>query len=106
MRPSRSPSTGFTPSGPSSTSLSSWAALQRRGGQPKRAQEAVRRRDSTPSSSISAFQVGEGAFEKELLGLTGGFPGGEKGLKRFIQENPPPQSKDARELGLQFVGSN
>ena len=24
------------------------------------------------------------------MGLTGGFPGGEKGLKKFIQENPPP----------------
>ncbi|KAJ0980052.1 hypothetical protein J5N97_015526 [Dioscorea zingiberensis] len=62
---------------------------------------------STPAQSPpSAFQVGEGAFEKELLGLTGGFPGGEKGLKRFIQENPPPpQSKDVRELGIQLVGS-
>ncbi|XP_078436114.1 NAD(P)H-quinone oxidoreductase subunit S [Wolffia australiana] len=34
--------------------------------------------------------LGEGAFEKELQGLTGGFPGGEKGLKKFITENPPP----------------
>ncbi|KAJ0981774.1 hypothetical protein J5N97_010029 [Dioscorea zingiberensis] len=84
MRPSRSPSTGFTPSGPSSTSLSSWAALQRRGGHPKTAQEAVRRRDSIPSSSIFnpspvpilCLPGGQGAFEKELLGLTGGFPGG------------------------------
>ncbi|KAL3645739.1 hypothetical protein CASFOL_010919 [Castilleja foliolosa] len=31
------------------------------------------------------------AFEKELLGLTGGFPGGEMGLQKFIQQNPPPK---------------
>ncbi|RDX75567.1 NAD(P)H-quinone oxidoreductase subunit S, chloroplastic, partial [Mucuna pruriens] len=35
--------------------------------------------------------VAEDGFEKELMGLTGGFPGGEKGLKKFIQENPPPK---------------
>lgn len=34
--------------------------------------------------------IPENAFEKELLGLTGGFPGGEKGLKIFIEKNPPP----------------
>ncbi|KAI3727729.1 hypothetical protein L6452_16347 [Arctium lappa] len=33
----------------------------------------------------------ENAFEKELLGLTGGFPGGEKGLQDFIKKNPPPK---------------
>ncbi|CAM8986448.1 unnamed protein product [Rhodiola kirilowii] len=32
----------------------------------------------------------EDSFDKELLGLTGGFPGGEKGLKKFIEANPPP----------------
>ncbi|CAA6668846.1 unnamed protein product [Spirodela intermedia] len=43
----------------------------------------------TPTASPApAIGAGEGAFEKELLGLTGGFPGGEKGLKKFIQENP------------------
>lgn len=31
------------------------------------------------------------AFDKELSGLTGGFPGGEKGLKKFIQEFPLPK---------------
>jgi len=30
-------------------------------------------------------------FEKEMMGLTGGFPGGEKGLKKFIEKNPPPK---------------
>lgn len=33
----------------------------------------------------------EDGFEKELLGLTGGFPGGEKGLESFIKKNPPPK---------------
>ncbi|KAL0331089.1 UNVERIFIED_CONTAM: NAD(P)H-quinone oxidoreductase subunit S, chloroplastic [Sesamum angustifolium] len=37
------------------------------------------------------FGLSEDAFEKELLGLTGGFPGGEKGLKKFIEQNPPPK---------------
>ncbi|KAK7374218.1 hypothetical protein VNO80_07645 [Phaseolus coccineus] len=31
-------------------------------------------------------------FDKEMMGLTGGFPGGEKGLKKFIEKNPPPKS--------------
>lgn len=30
-------------------------------------------------------------FEKEMMGLTGGFPGGEKGLKKFIEKNSPPK---------------
>uniref|UniRef100_A0A0F7GYA2 Chlororespiratory reduction31 n=1 Tax=Cypripedium formosanum TaxID=53042 RepID=A0A0F7GYA2_9ASPA len=34
-------------------------------------------------------------FEKEMLGLTGGFPGGERGLRRFIEENPPPGKKSS-----------
>uniref|UniRef100_A0A0F7CYV3 Chlororespiratory reduction31 n=1 Tax=Geranium maderense TaxID=28964 RepID=A0A0F7CYV3_9ROSI len=32
-------------------------------------------------------------FDKELMGLTGGFPGGETGLRRFIEKNPPPAKK-------------
>ncbi|KAK6947927.1 NADH dehydrogenase-like complex, subunit S [Dillenia turbinata] len=48
--------------------------------------------------------VEEDAFEKELLGLTGGFPGGEKGLQKFIAENPPPaKSPEAKgETELDF----
>ncbi|KAH6821237.1 oxidoreductase subunit S [Perilla frutescens var. hirtella] len=42
-----------------------------------------------------ALNVSEDGFEKELLGLTGGFPGGEKGLKKFIEENPPPRKEEA-----------
>ncbi|XP_007040529.2 PREDICTED: NAD(P)H-quinone oxidoreductase subunit S, chloroplastic isoform X1 [Theobroma cacao] len=41
-------------------------------------------------SGSTAISVPEDAFEKELMGLTGGFPGGEKGLKKFVEENPPP----------------
>ncbi|KAL1222580.1 NAD(P)H-quinone oxidoreductase subunit S [Cardamine amara subsp. amara] len=37
-----------------------------------------------------SFKVPEDGFEKEMMGLTGGFPGGEKGLKTFIEKNPPP----------------
>ncbi|XP_028774785.1 NAD(P)H-quinone oxidoreductase subunit S, chloroplastic [Neltuma alba] len=40
--------------------------------------------------SAQSTDVPEDAFEKEMMGLTGGFPGGEKGLEKFIQENPPP----------------
>ncbi|XP_057454544.1 NAD(P)H-quinone oxidoreductase subunit S, chloroplastic [Lotus japonicus] len=42
-------------------------------------------------SGGSTTQVAEDGFEKELMGLTGGFPGGEKGLRKFIEENPPPK---------------
>lgn len=39
--------------------------------------------------------VPEDGFDKELMGLTGGFPGGEKGLQKFIQENPPPPKQSS-----------
>lgn len=32
--------------------------------------------------------VPENTFEKELMGLTRGFPGGGKSLQTFIQRNP------------------
>ncbi|CAM6126624.1 unnamed protein product [Calypogeia fissa] len=32
-------------------------------------------------------------FDKELSGLVGGFPGGEKGLGKFLEEYPPPVKK-------------
>ncbi|KAL6641583.1 hypothetical protein ACP70R_019764 [Stipagrostis hirtigluma subsp. patula] len=38
-------------------------------------------------------QVDPDAFEKEMMGLTGGFPGGEVGLKDFVAKNPPPPPK-------------
>lgn len=40
-------------------------------------------------------KVPEDGFEKELMGLTGGFPGGEKGLQLFIEKNPPPKKPSA-----------
>lgn len=50
-------------------------------------------------SAISTLEsIPEDGFEKELLGLTGGFPGGEKGLKQFIDKNPPPKKSPAEEL--------
>uniref|UniRef100_A0A0F7GZW9 Chlororespiratory reduction31 n=1 Tax=Habenaria pantlingiana TaxID=1498489 RepID=A0A0F7GZW9_9ASPA len=45
----------------------------------------------SPSPSLSVG--GEEGFDKELMGLTGGFPGGELGLQRFVERNPPPEKK-------------
>ena len=63
----------------------------------------------SPSSSASSSpsSTNDEAFEKELLGLTGGFPGGEKGLMKFIQENPPPKktSSGDEEDGIVFQGA-
>jgi hypothetical protein len=42
-------------------------------------------------------------FNKELGGLVGGFPGGEKGVRTFIQKHPPPQKKGP-DFGEAFVG--
>ncbi|GFQ06312.1 hypothetical protein PHJA_002775200 [Phtheirospermum japonicum] len=57
---------------------------------------------TTPLSSSSSeeeketdlLEISENGFEKELLGLTGGFPGGEKGLQKFIEKNPPPKKEE------------
>lgn len=56
---------------------------------------------TSPSSPLPSSTIAdvENAFEKELLGLTGGFPGGEVGLNKFVQNNPPPpKSSQARGL--------
>eukprot|EP00245_Coleochaete_scutata_P006490 TRINITY_DN20954_c0_g1_i1.p1 TRINITY_DN20954_c0_g1~~TRINITY_DN20954_c0_g1_i1.p1 ORF type:complete len:289 (+),score=66.65 TRINITY_DN20954_c0_g1_i1:62-868(+) len=51
--------------------------------------------------AIDGLVGGEDAFEKELSGLTGGFPGGEKGLGAFLKSNPPPPKlKLSKELEL------
>lgn len=47
--------------------------------------------EASNSSTQSFESVAEEGFEKELMGLTGGFPGGEKGLRKFIEENPVPK---------------
>eukprot|EP00850_Spirogloea_muscicola_P022126 SM000278S10013 [mRNA] locus=s278:134756:135912:- [translate_table: standard] len=46
-----------------------------------------------------------GAFDKELAGLTGGFPGGEQGLREFLTKYPPPQkmSKEMQALREQLA---
>ena len=51
------------------------------------------------SSGSTAIPVPEDAFEKEMMGLTGGFPGGEKGLEKFIEENPPPVKQPVSDSG-------
>lgn len=43
---------------------------------------------------ITSDAIPKDAFEKEMMGLTGGFPGGEKGLIKFIEENPTPQNRN------------
>ncbi|XP_019150807.1 PREDICTED: NAD(P)H-quinone oxidoreductase subunit S, chloroplastic [Ipomoea nil] len=45
----------------------------------------------------------EDAFGKELLGFTGGFPGGETGLQKFIEENPPPAASSSGGFDLRQV---
>ncbi|KAI5595271.1 hypothetical protein BDE02_03G127200 [Populus trichocarpa] len=52
------------------------------------------------SGSLEKSSVPDDAFEKELMGLTGGFPGGEKGLKRFIEENPSPKKQSVPKLTI------
>lgn len=54
--------------------------------------------ETKPSSEekTALLEVSEDGFEKELLGLTGGFPGGEKGLKKFIEQNPPPKKEETK----------
>ncbi|KAJ3684698.1 hypothetical protein LUZ61_013862 [Rhynchospora tenuis] len=42
------------------------------------------------SEESGSLGVDPDGFEKEMMGFTGGFPGGEKGLKLFIEKNPPP----------------
>lgn len=42
------------------------------------------------AGNIGAAEGLPGTFDKELGGLTGGFPGGENGLRQFLQSNPPP----------------
>uniref|UniRef100_A0A7N0V9N9 Uncharacterized protein n=1 Tax=Kalanchoe fedtschenkoi TaxID=63787 RepID=A0A7N0V9N9_KALFE len=43
------------------------------------------------------------SFNKEFLGLTGGFPGGENGLRKFIESNPPPPEAQAGKESCGFV---
>ena len=47
---------------------------------------------SSPGSADEPPAVDPDAFEKEMMGLTGGFPGGEVGLQDFVAKNPPPRA--------------
>ncbi|KAJ3694028.1 hypothetical protein LUZ60_009508 [Juncus effusus] len=61
---------------------------------------AVPKMDTEPGSETDSglsFQLDPNGFEKELMGFTGGFPGGETGLKSFIEKNPPPVKKEKEE---------
>lgn len=63
-------------------------------------QTTARNEDTIENTAITPSKIDgipENAFEKELLGLTGGFPGGEKGLKEFIEKNPPPKKAEQNE---------
>lgn len=55
-------------------------------------------KSESPTGS-TAESVPEDAFDKELMGLTGGFPGGEVGLQKFIEKNPPPPKPTAADSG-------
>ncbi|OWM85223.1 NAD(P)H-quinone oxidoreductase subunit S, chloroplastic [Punica granatum] len=59
-----------------------------------------------PEASGSEISVPEDAFEKELMGLTGGFPGGEKGLELFIEKNPPPPKKPEASTAASIIPSS
>uniref|UniRef100_A0A0F7GZI0 Chlororespiratory reduction31 n=1 Tax=Monsonia emarginata TaxID=28966 RepID=A0A0F7GZI0_9ROSI len=58
---------------------------------------------SLDSETSSSVQAPEDGFDKELMGLTGGFPGGETGLQKFIEKNPPPPKKTASSSGEEVL---
>ncbi|KAL2902796.1 NAD(P)H-quinone oxidoreductase subunit S chloroplastic [Bienertia sinuspersici] len=65
--------------------------------------------DNMKASATSGIEeeISEDAFEKELLGLTGGFPGGEKGLQKFVEKNPPPaKTKGSNDEEMKMVLSS
>ncbi|CAJ2657686.1 unnamed protein product [Trifolium pratense] len=45
--------------------------------------------EKVEENSSDIDEIPKDGFDKEMMGLTGGFPGGEKGLIKFIQDNPP-----------------
>ncbi|XP_015896080.3 NAD(P)H-quinone oxidoreductase subunit S, chloroplastic [Ziziphus jujuba] len=61
---------------------------------------SVNKEEKSSAPALSTTEaVPEDGFEKELMGLTGGFPGGEKGLQLFIEKNPPPEKPTAASSG-------
>lgn len=59
----------------------------------ERAAAAAASDDNQENKETGEFP--EDGFEKEMMGFTGGFPGGEKGLQKFIEENPPPKKTES-----------
>ncbi|XP_062030459.1 NAD(P)H-quinone oxidoreductase subunit S, chloroplastic [Rosa rugosa] len=67
---------------------------------PAAAGDEAEKTEGEEGSGITAIDSAqEAAFEKEMMGLTGGFPGGETGLQKFIEKNPPPKKPPAADSG-------
>lgn len=65
--------------------------------QPQPSEASAPTQDAVDGAAVTQQPVdsfGDG-FEKEAMGLTGGFPGGELGLQKFLVKNPPPLKKTA-----------
>eukprot|EP00243_Klebsormidium_subtile_P004767 TRINITY_DN18919_c0_g1_i1.p1 TRINITY_DN18919_c0_g1~~TRINITY_DN18919_c0_g1_i1.p1 ORF type:complete len:278 (-),score=46.34 TRINITY_DN18919_c0_g1_i1:96-929(-) len=72
-------------------------------GQAQLFKEGVKEKSTgSPKERLDDLEEEVDGFNKELGGLVGGFPGGEKGLRTFIQKYPPP--KKERDYGEAFVG--
>lgn len=54
--------------------------------------EAEKEKEQKSKVKLDDLKGEIGYFGKELEGLTGGFPGGETGLKKFLVAYPPPKS--------------
>uniref|UniRef100_A0A2P2PI46 NADPH-quinone oxidoreductase subunit Sic n=1 Tax=Rhizophora mucronata TaxID=61149 RepID=A0A2P2PI46_RHIMU len=67
--------------------------LQRNNEEQASPPSAAQEDNSVMKATSATASVPENGFEKELMGLTGGFPGGEKGLQKFIEDNPPPKKQ-------------
>ncbi|KAK2966519.1 hypothetical protein RJ640_019048 [Escallonia rubra] len=78
--------------------LNGEAGLEKELKKPTQPVDPISTKDQEKSKKSAAESIPDDAFDKELLGLTGGFPGGEKGLQKFIEENPPPKKPPAAEL--------
>lgn len=62
--------------------------------------EELENSKETAALTIVDDKIQKDGFEKELSGLTGGFPGGETGLQKFIEKNPPPPKSKDKDMKL------
>ncbi|KAJ4806993.1 Chlororespiratory reduction31 [Rhynchospora pubera] len=76
--------------------------VQKEISKPKTKPASVDPESELKSEESGSLGVDPDGFEKEMMGFTGGFPGGEKGLKLFIEKNPPPP-KDKGDETLDIV---